>query len=60
VVRKLNAVIVTTLNDPQVAAQIRKIGMEPAPTSPTEAARYFKAESDKWGEVIRKAKIKTD
>jgi tripartite-type tricarboxylate transporter receptor subunit TctC len=43
-----------------VVAQIRKIGMEPAPTSPTEAARYFKAESDKWGEVIRKAKIKTD
>ena len=60
VVRKLNAAIVATLNDPQVVAQIRKIGMEPAPTSPTEAARYFKAESDKWGEVIRKAKIKTD
>ena len=60
VVRKLNAAIAATLNDPQVVAQIRKIGMEPAPTSPAEAARYFKAESDKWGEVIRKAKIKTD
>ena len=60
VVRKLNVAIAATLNDPQVMAQIRKIGMEPAPTSPAEAARYFKTESDKWGEVIRKAKIKTD
>jgi tripartite-type tricarboxylate transporter receptor subunit TctC len=60
VVRKLNLAVIQALNDPAIAAQIRKMGMEPAPTTPTEAARYVKAESEKWGEVVRKAKIKVN
>ena len=58
VVRRLNLAIVSALGDPGIVAQLRKIGLEPNPTSPAEAARYIRAESDKWGAVVRKAKIK--
>jgi tripartite-type tricarboxylate transporter receptor subunit TctC len=50
--------LVTTLKDPGVVAQLRKLGLEPAPSTPAEASRYIKAESDKWGNVVRKANIK--
>ena len=58
VIKRLNAALVATLKDPGVVAQLRKLGLEPTPTSPAEAARYIKAESDKWGSVVRKANIK--
>jgi tripartite-type tricarboxylate transporter receptor subunit TctC len=58
VIRRLNAALVATLKDPGVVAQLRKLGLEPTPTSPVEAARFIKAESDKWGSVVRKANIK--
>ena len=58
VIRRLNAALVATLKDPGVVAQLRKLGLEPTPTSPAEAARYIKAESDKWSSVVRKANIK--
>lgn len=58
VIKRLNAALVATLKDPGVVAQLRKLGLEPTPTSPTEAARYIKAESEKWGTVVRKANIK--
>jgi len=60
VVKKWNAALVATLKDPGVVAQLRKLGLDPAPSSPEEAAKYFRAESDKWGALIRKAKIKAD
>mgnify|MGYP003385373114 CR=1 FL=1 len=58
VVQRLNEAIVTTLNDPAVAAALRKLGLTPMPTSPTEAARYIRAESEKWGTIVRNAGIK--
>jgi tripartite-type tricarboxylate transporter receptor subunit TctC len=58
VIKRLNAALVATLKDPSVVAQLRKLGLEPTPTTPAEAARYIKAESDKWGNVVRKANIK--
>jgi tripartite-type tricarboxylate transporter receptor subunit TctC len=58
VIKRLNAALVATLKDPGVVAQLRKLGLEPTPTTPAEAARYIKAESDKWGSVVRKANIK--
>ena len=57
-VQKLNAAIVVALNDAGVVAQLRKLGLDPAPSSPQEAAQYIKKESDKWGALVRKAGIK--
>ena len=60
VVKRLNEVITTTLNDPQIAAQLRKLGLVPTPTSPEDTARYMRAESAKWGAIVRKAGISGD
>jgi len=60
VVQRLNAAIVTALNDPGVAAQLRKLGLEPKPTTPEETGRYIRAESDKWGALVRKSGLKLD
>ncbi len=60
VVQRLNAAIVTTLNDPGVAAQLRKLGLEPKPSTPEETGRYIRAESDKWGALVRKVGLKLD
>jgi tripartite-type tricarboxylate transporter receptor subunit TctC len=60
VVQRLNAAIVTALNEPGVAAQLRKLGLEPKPTSPEENGRYIRAESDKWGALVRKSGLKMD
>jgi tripartite-type tricarboxylate transporter receptor subunit TctC len=57
VVKRLNEVITATLTDPQIAAQLRKLGLAPMPTSPEEAARYMRLESDKWGAIVRSAGI---
>lgn len=58
VVQRLNSAIVTSLNDPGVVAQLRKLGLDPAPSTPDEAIRFMRKESDKWGVLMRKAGIK--
>ena len=60
IVKRLNAAIVAALNEPGVVAQLRKLGLDPMPTSPEEAARFIRAESDKWGVLVRKAGIKSE
>lgn len=57
-VQRLNAAIVTALTDPAVAAQLRKLGLEPTPSTPEETTRYMRDESQKWGALVRKAGIK--
>jgi tripartite-type tricarboxylate transporter receptor subunit TctC len=41
---KLNAAIVTALNDPEVARRIRTVGMEPAPMTPEQFTAYIERE----------------
>ena len=60
VVQRLNAAIVSVLNEPGVVAQLRKLGLEPTPTSPDDTTRFIKAESEKWGALVRKAGIKNE
>jgi tripartite-type tricarboxylate transporter receptor subunit TctC len=60
VVQKLNAALVATLNDPGVSAQLRKLGLEPTPTSPDETQKYMRRESEKWGALVRKVGIKAE
>ena len=52
-----NREIVKALKDPQIAAELAKHGLEPAPSSPEELSRYMERESEKWGKVVRDAKI---
>jgi len=45
------------LRDPSVVAELNKHGLEPQPGTADELARYIASESDKWGKVVREAKI---
>ncbi|HVF64239.1 MAG TPA: tripartite tricarboxylate transporter substrate binding protein [Casimicrobiaceae bacterium] len=52
-----NRELVRALKDPQVSAELAKQGLEPAPSTREELARYIERESEKWGKVVREAKI---
>jgi len=52
-----NREIVKALKDPQVNADLAKHGLEPAPGTPEELSRYMDRESEKWGKIVRDAKI---
>jgi tripartite-type tricarboxylate transporter receptor subunit TctC len=55
-----NRELVKVLKDPQVSAELAKHGLEPAPGTREELARYMERESEKWSKVVREAKIKAD
>jgi tripartite-type tricarboxylate transporter receptor subunit TctC len=40
-----------------VKAELAKHGLEPAPGTREELARYIDKETEKWGKVVRDAKI---
>ena len=53
VVARLNAAMREALADPEVAANLRRHGVEPSPSSPEELARFIREETDQWAPVIR-------
>jgi tripartite-type tricarboxylate transporter receptor subunit TctC len=55
-----NRELVKVLKDPGVAAELAKHGLEPAPGTREEFARYIDSETEKWGRVVRSANIKAD
>ncbi len=60
IVNRLNAEITAALNDPQIQASMRNLGVEPAPTRPEVFEAYIRSETQKWAKVIRQANIKVD
>ncbi len=55
-----NRELAKALNDPQVRAELAKHGLDPAPGTREELAQYFERESQKWGKVVREARITTE
>jgi len=45
------------LSDPSVKADLAKHGLDPAPGTRDELAQYIEREGEKWGKVVREAKI---
>ena len=60
IVQKLNAEITAALRDEQVVANMRNLGVEPAPTTPEAFDAYIRAETQKWAKVIKQANIRID
>ena len=58
IVAKLNEEINAGLADPKIQARLASLGSVPMPMSPAEFASFIVAETEKWGKVIRAAKIK--
>ena len=52
-----NREIVKVLNNPTIKAELVKHGLDPAPGPREELANYMTRESEKWGKVVREAKI---
>ncbi|HZZ95083.1 MAG TPA: tripartite tricarboxylate transporter substrate binding protein [Usitatibacter sp.] len=52
-----NRELVKVLSDPEVKAQLDKQGLEPAPGTREELAKYIDRETAKWGKVVREAHI---
>lgn len=59
-VAALNKALVEALHSSEVKAKLESIGIEPSPSSSSEAADYARKERDRWGRVIRNAGIKLD
>jgi tripartite-type tricarboxylate transporter receptor subunit TctC len=60
IVQKLNAALNASLQTPEAAAALRRIGAESAPSSAQDFAAFLSAERDKWREVVRHSGIKIE
>jgi len=60
IVDKLNGTINAALKEPTPKARLADLGVEPMLKSPAQFAQFLTAENEKWGSVIRAAKIKLD
>ncbi|HLH87073.1 MAG TPA: tripartite tricarboxylate transporter substrate binding protein [Xanthobacteraceae bacterium] len=58
ILAKLNTEINAGLADPDFKARMIQIGSVPFPTSRTEFGTHLASETEKWGKVVRAAKIK--
>ncbi len=59
-IRKLNAEIVSILNDPEIIQRLTLQGADPAPGTPESLARYMRADHERWKTVIKAAGIKPE
>ena len=58
IVQKLNAEIHRALANPEFAAHIEKLGMEPAGSTPQELREWIRSEIARWTKVVRDANVK--
>lgn len=60
IVRMINAELNAALATPQAVERLAGLGLDPAPSTPAEAAAYLRAESEKWAGVIRRIGLVVD
>lgn len=60
IVTMLNAELVAILGDPEVRAGLLKQGLTPRTGTPAELAGLIESDLERWGRVVREAKIAAD
>ena len=61
VLEKLRAAYKSTIEDPEVSASLRKVGLEEVGAwTPAQIGDQMQADFVKWGDIIRKANIRLD
>lgn len=60
VVAKLNAAVTEILKEPDIQAQFAKLGVQPAPMSIPETAKFIGEERVRWGDIIKSANVTVD
>lgn len=56
-IEKLHTTTVALLNSPELKQRYASQGMDPIPSAPGELSAKLKSEIEKWGKVVRAAKI---
>jgi len=59
-IRQLNLAIVAELSDPATVEQLKKMGLDAAPSTPEEAGAFIRREAAKWGDIVKQTGIKVD
>jgi len=60
IITRLSAEINAGLADPKIKAQLADLGSTPLVLSPAEFSQFVTAQVEKWGKVVRDAKIKPE
>jgi tripartite-type tricarboxylate transporter receptor subunit TctC len=60
VIARINTALNAVLQEPDAVGQFAKVGLDPRPTSPAQAAALLKTESDKWGDVVRRIGLQVE
>ena len=60
IIAKLNDAINAVLKEPETAEHLRSMNMTPVGGAPDAAKNFIRQETERWGEVIRAAKISLD
>ena len=60
IIAKLNEAINAVLKEPEAAEHLRSMNMTPVGGAPDAANIFIRQETERWGEVIRAAKISLD
>lgn len=56
-VQRLNAEVVKALSDSPVAQRLAQLGLDPAPCTPAELTTYLKAETERYGRIVKQSGI---
>ena len=60
IVSRLNSEIVALMKEPETRDRLLAQGAEPQPGTPDDLRKYLAGEIEKWGKVIRDARIKAE
>jgi tripartite-type tricarboxylate transporter receptor subunit TctC len=60
VIARIQKDLATVLLEPAIKQRLEELGDEVVASTPDELARYIKSEMDKWGPLIREARIRLD
>jgi tripartite-type tricarboxylate transporter receptor subunit TctC len=60
IIARANSEAVKALRNPEISARLLDMGAEPIASTPEEFAAFIRSEIDKWANVVKAAKMKTD
>jgi tripartite-type tricarboxylate transporter receptor subunit TctC len=60
IIARLQQAVAAAARNPETRARFDALGAEPVTDSPEDYARFVRAEYDRWGTLVRDAKIKLD
>jgi tripartite-type tricarboxylate transporter receptor subunit TctC len=60
IVERLNQTVQRALARPDIVERLQRIGIEPRPMSAGQFASFIRAETEKWGDIIRRSGAKVE